>query len=348
TRPFEGLVATLLSAALLWLLWGDRGCLPKLQLALRATAVAAVPVAGALSLIALQNYAISGQISRMPYALHEQQYGVAPLFVFGQPQVPAIERGDDLPATIRAYHHGWSLQSYQQRAGLTGWLRGVREACWTLASYWVALALIPLLTAAYWLPFRLPRLLALAVAIQLLLSSSVCWIFPHYLSPVVPWLAALTVLGFRRILRAFRQPACGLPRPRLRTAHYASGVLLAQSILLALAVGPLRNGPQREWALRRAAIEAGLSKLEGRHLVLVKYAAEHNVHQEWVYNGADLARGKVLWARDERRDWNQRLAEQYADDRFIWTLAPDQPEAKPRLIPAPHKNQPSGNPSPLR
>lgn len=342
TRPFEGLVATLLSGLLLWVLWNVDTLSQRLHRSFKVAAMALPPVALALGVIACQNYATSNSILRMPYQLHEQKYGVAPLFVFGQEKQAGMEQAGELPEVLHDYHHGWSLESFQRRAGWQGFLIGTVQACQTLFSYWVALAWVPLLTVPYWLPMRVSRWLATIVGLQLLASSSVCWIFPHYLSPVLPWITVLAVLGFRRLVRVFRRsfttPAdlagCQLSK-RWTSTRFCAAILSAQCVLLAIAAVRLPASPQRTWAVQRAQLNSQLEEMDGSHLVLVRYAADHNVHQEWVYNRANLDTAKVLWARDERAEWNQRLLKQYASNRYVWQLEPDQSSPTPKLISAP-------------
>ena len=64
---------------------------------------------------------------------------------------------------------------------------------------------------------------------------------------------------------------------------------------------------------------AGLRAVRGNHLVLVKYGKEHNIHEEWVYNGADIDHSRIIWARDMGDKDNQAL-ERYYGDRHRWQL----------------------------
>jgi hypothetical protein len=73
-----------------------------------------------------------------------------------------------------------------------------------------------------------------------------------------------------------------------------------------------------------------LESTEGNDLVIVTYGPKHDMHDEWVYNGADLANASILWARNMGRDKNSELADYY-HDRKIWRLYAD--ETPPRLEP---------------
>ncbi len=332
TRPFEGLVATLISAAILWQLWFGLAWQTKLTIAFKSIPVAGVPISLGLLLIGMQNLAITGNPSNMPYQVHERQYGVAPLFVFGSQQVPSSESNGDLPAAIRDYHYGWSLESYKSRAGFAGWVVGIGQAVWTMWSFWVAIALVPLLTCAFWSRYRLPRILAIAVVVQVLFSATVCWIFPHYLSPILPWIVVLAVIGLRRVFRVFVRSGIG---SRSQPQRFVMAILAVQSCLLVINAIQLGTEPNRRWAKRRATIESNLQSQDGLHLVLVRYGDLHNVHQEWVYNRADLGSAKVLWARGEREDWNTLLKRAYGHNHTIWSLDADLDDAEPKRITSP-------------
>lgn len=332
TRPFEGLVATCISACLLWCLWHGRSLSFKLSTIWQSAPLAAIPLTAALALIAMQNLAVSGRLSGMPYRLHEEQYGVAPLFVFGHQLTPTIESSGQLPQTMHDFHHGWALESFLERPGLWGWLVGIAQAAGTVWGFWVAFAMIPVLTVGYWSHFRLTRLLALAVGLQILFSAAVCWVFPHYLSPMLPWLIILSVIGLRRIFRMFVRAQW---LPMAQPQRLVGAILAAQFVLLIIASLRMSREPSRQWAEQRAALAAQFEGREGDHLILVRYSPEHNPHREWVYNLADLEHAKVLWARGERDEWTEQLLSRYAGSRFIWQLNPDEENPQPKLLTKP-------------
>jgi len=69
-------------------------------------------------------------------------------------------------------------------------------------------------------------------------------------------------------------------------------------------------------------------------LVLVSYGPEHNVHQDWIYNGADLGGAKVLWARSLGPAADKPL-EGYFANRTIWRLNADQEPQQLELVSRP-------------
>jgi hypothetical protein len=55
---------------------------------------------------------------------------------------------------------------------------------------------------------------------------------------------------------------------------------------------------------------------------MVRYEEDHNLHDEWVYNGAEIDSAKVLWARELEPAQNEKLFA-YFKDRQIWLVTPD-------------------------
>jgi hypothetical protein len=68
----------------------------------------------------------------------------------------------------------------------------------------------------------------------------------------------------------------------------------------------------------------------GRDLVIVRYLPGHNVHDEWVYNEADIDAAPVVWARDMGAEGNRDLLG-YFENRQVWLVEPDQ--RPPRITP---------------
>jgi hypothetical protein len=95
--------------------------------------------------------------------------------------------------------------------------------------------------------------------------------------------------------------------------------------LLSRALAEPRDG----WGFERARVVERLEALPGRHLVLVRYGPHHDPLAEWVYNGADLAGSKLLFAREMGPAQDAPLLDRFADRR-VWLLLAD--ERPPRLV----------------
>ena len=65
-----------------------------------------------------------------------------------------------------------------------------------------------------------------------------------------------------------------------------------------------------------------LQRQGGRHLVMVRYGPQHNIHADWVYNRADIDHSAIVWAREMSAERNQELLDYY-HDRQVWLLEPD-------------------------
>ena len=62
-----------------------------------------------------------------------------------------------------------------------------------------------------------------------------------------------------------------------------------------------------------------LESQTGRDLVFVSYASDYSVHDEWVYNRADLPNSEVILAHDLGDEQNQKLIAEYSH-RTVWKL----------------------------
>jgi hypothetical protein len=63
-------------------------------------------------------------------------------------------------------------------------------------------------------------------------------------------------------------------------------------------------------------------------LVLVRYAPDHNVMEEWVYNHADVDGSAIVWARDMGDAANRELLD-YFRGRQVWLVEADAPDPQP-------------------
>jgi hypothetical protein len=319
TRPYEGLVAAL-PAAFVLLAWAWDRWLAAARVAVSA---AAVLLLGFLAM-AYYNYRVTGDPLKMPYQVYTAQYERVPLFVFDPPTAPKTYNHE----AMRVYHEGYVMEGYrrkQQGYGLT-----LEYLDLPLQFFWGFALGVPLLFA-FGRPFRRWAWFALATLLLLVLASAASSLAdrlrPHYVAPAAALFLFLAVAGLRR-LRAVR-----LRGRRIGRALSEAIVVVA---LLSMALGAsfraVFGAPYQDTPLvrDRPRITATLRAAPGNDLVIVSYAPQHNEHDEWVYNGADLNSAPIVWARDMGADQNRPLLDYYAN-RKIWRLYAD--ENPPRLEP---------------
>ena len=99
------------------------------------------------------------------------------------------------------------------------------------------------------------------------------------------------------------QAVAGLDRLRAwqwrgrRAGHWLAGATIA-ICLLGYAVPLCRTLARGDRTSPRDQILDRLEAEGGRHLIFVRVCPNHDCHQEWVYNRADIDRASVVWARE--------------------------------------------------
>jgi hypothetical protein len=148
---------------------------------------------------------------------------------------------------------------------------------------------------------------------------AVIWSNAHYAAPLTCVIFALTVETIRHLRT-------------IRIGVRPVGLALSRAIVLLLALdttlyvsfrmcGPLPWTCQGDPS--RAAIAEQLQRTPGKHLIMVRYEKDnHNIHDEWVYNGAEIDNARVLWARELDPQQNAKLFASFKD-RQIWLVTPD-------------------------
>lgn len=352
SRPYEGFVLGLMvSAALIaWTLFSRRR--PSFGVSLKKiyapAALTLVVVACAMS---FYFWRVTGNPLRMPYNVNRETYAVAKHFPWQEPRPEPAYHND----VMRAFYLGWELDAYKHARAdfsaspLAYVARRVVYICNVVGAFQLGpLLTLPLLLALPWtLRDRRTRFLVAACLVSLLALSVEVWFSAHYAAPMTAALFALAVQGMRHI-NAWR---CGGRRvgqriicllPLLYALVFAVGIGARRSSECVLPEWPwVRCGAEPDWTLNRARTLAALEREEGRHLAIVRYAPEHNIHDEWVYNDADIDAARVVWARELSEDENGRLIE-YFKDRRVWLVEPDYVPA--RVSPYPTVNEAEARP----
>jgi hypothetical protein len=332
TRPYESILFGLpvaLSLALWFLHY-------KKALASLKLAHVTVPLALALALAVWATgyyfYRVTGSPFRIPYQVNIATYHLV-YFPWQKLDLSVVYHHD----VMRRFYQGPPVVGQYTHAHdqpLT-WLAIKVLPLWFF--YFGAVLTLPLLVA----PFvkvrgrrglffsRKARFLLIVCGATLIAILLPIYIPPaHYSAPMTGALYALIIQAMR-VVRQWRWNG----RP--------SGILLVRSVpVICLAMFPLRAAAHvlhipvpvtvvHTWYtddvhnLDRAQLRNKLTLEPGRHLILVRYRADHEVLEEWVYNGADIDGSKIVWARDMGPRANKELI-RYYPDRKVWLVEPDE------------------------
>ncbi len=315
TRPYEGLLLCIPVAG--WFLWWLAGktksrVTPRTRI-VRVFAPLAVVLLLTIGFIGYYNWRLTGSALLFPYALNSRTYRTTGLFLWDHPKEQIQYNNEQ----FEGFYNGWEHEYYQNT-----WqdVRKITAEKLTRSGstyfWWGALLLLPGLPFAFLdRKMRLPLLILILGTAAFLTSI---WSFPHYAAP-------LTCVIFLLLVQAIRH----LRTIRLGGRPLGLALSWAAVSLLAFDVGFSARRhvcDHLEWTCKgdpsRAAIEKTLSNAPGKHLIMVRYDQDHNLHDEWVYNGAEIDNAKVLWARELDPAQNAKLFA-YFKDRQIWLVEPD-------------------------
>lgn len=206
SRPFEGGVACLFLGCLFLSMLIQRGALRYFWFWKAAVPGISVLFAGIAFQLAI-NIAITGDWRKLPYQLHETQYGVAPVLIWQTPKEPSI--GHRFPEQAR-FHYGWSMDAYNRTASWKGYMDMMQTRLWTLRNHWgifvIAASCLALFLAK---PRRLVWGLMAVACVALGIVNGIPWSVPQYVSPLIPIFLFLSCLGVQQGIREFQRSLGG-------------------------------------------------------------------------------------------------------------------------------------------
>jgi hypothetical protein len=315
SRPYEGLLLSIPAAG--WFLWWLAGktksfATPDIRI-VRVFVPLAVVLLLTAGFMGYYNWRLTGNAFLFPYALNTRTYRTTGLFLWDRPKEPIHYNNEQ----FEDFYNGWEREEYQN-----SWQDVLSVSAVKLTRvgstyyWWGALLILPGLPFAFLdRKMRMPLLIFLMGTAGFL---ALIWSFPHYA-------AALTCVIFLLLVQAIRH----LRTIRLRGRPLGLALSWAIFFLLVADVGlAVKNDvcDPLEWTCQgdpsRAAIAKKLAQTPGKHLIMVRYGEDHNLHDEWVYNGAEIDSAKVLWARELDPAQNVKLFA-YFKDRQMWLVEPD-------------------------
>ena len=315
SRPYEGMVFCI--PAGIWFIWWLAGRIKSQDSLSARIRLVLLPLSACLILtlafMGYYNWRLTGNALLFPHVLNTRTYHTTPLFLWEHAK-PALTYNNE---QFDQFYNEWEREDYQ-----TTWKDALgvtveKVARMGVEFFWPgALCLLPALAFAF--RDRKMRLLVVTLLVVLAAVFVVIWSAPHYAAPVTCVIYALLVQAVRH-LRTMKWKA----RPLGLAFSRALVVLLV--LETGISVGRRACDPMW-WTCTgdpsRVAVMEKLLHLPGKHLIMVRYSEDHNVHDEWVYNGADIEGSKVIWARELDEEQDEKLFAYYKD-RHIWLVEPD-------------------------
>ncbi len=323
TRPYEGLVVCL-PMAIIFVQWLSSQSGPRFRHALcRGVAPCILILGAAAAMMLYDQYQVTGHPLQSPYDVALKQIHAIGPFVFQKP-LPTPHY-DNIEMRLLYVHY--AAQFADKMHDPYGFWQIVKER---FAWYWQffvgPLMTLPLLASITSLRDRNLRVVWMVVSLLTIAVLVENWIQLHYLAPGFCLFVLLLLEGGRR-LKVLRIGRYALGSRIVRALPVVCVLLLG---LRVFAFNELDESVATHWppnwaygTLRlpqREQVEDALRASPGQHLVLVRYRYPfHNIHHEWVFNGADLPSSKILWARSMDVNQNCAFVHLY-EGRKLWIV----------------------------
>jgi hypothetical protein len=316
SRPYEGLFFSLPVCFMLgrWLFQKSRNTTTSLKTRWR---IVALPIALLLLFtgvfMGFYNHSVTGHALLFPHTLNVRTYHTAPMFLFEKTK-PMLHYNNQ---QFEDFYNGWEREEYDhswESIKCLSWLKSVRF--FSAFAWWGMLLALP----GLWFAIRDGRMRLPLVTLVLVAAATfvVVWSNSHYAAPAT----CIVILLYLQSLRHLRL---------LQWKKWRWGAAFARASVLLLVVDTASAVVGKEcdtfyWTcegdVSRLAIQRKLESLPGKHLIMVRYSDDHNIHDEWVYNGAEIETAKVIWAREIDPKQDGKLFD-YFQDRRVWLVTPD-------------------------
>ncbi len=311
SRPYEGGVFCI-PAAFLFLRWLWRRAGENSTGAIPWKSVIA-PLVGVLFLtiafMGYYNWRLTGSALLFPHTLNERTYEHVPPFAWQKP-LPEKHYNN---ARLEEFFNEWEPEEYTR-----GWNSYVEVSKTKTARFASAFLWVGLFFALPGLPFVLRgqklRVLWLTLGLVFVAMYIVVWSNSHYAAPVTCLIFALFVQSLRHLRTMYM-------------AKFEWGKALSRACVVALLANTAVAAANHEcdplyWTCTgdqsRTLVIQKLQAEPGKHLVIVRYNEDDlSIHDEWVFNGADIDGAKIVWARELDKAQNEKLFA-YFNDRKVW------------------------------
>jgi len=334
SRPLEGVFLIVVAATALafWTLRAKR--LRPVLLFTRVMPALAVSALVALAFAGFYNSRVTTKPGEFPYLLYRSRYGLPQGFFW---QKPLVVNTAAMPSDIRSEYEDQLRQHARRRSvkGLAGATGGKLRRFWEFyigIPLTLALLFLPLIWRGSNMQLALWALVAVLGLDNLLFFAY----FPHY-SAAVTVLIALVLIECIRRMRVSSEAGLFLSRALPAVCLISLLVPVVGRLLEPLLPASL-GGVKRLWQsefihdIEREVFAPRLEQEPGRQLVLVRYGPyKGQKTYEWIYNRADIANAKIIWARYGEDSTSNRQLVSLFPGRKLWLAEPD--NIPPRVTP---------------
>ncbi len=328
SRPYEGLVASLPVAVLLFISLvrtGRHSMLDKIKSVILPIALILVT---AVAWMGYYNYRVTGNALTMPYQVWSKTRGISlsdTLFFSEKLNKPNKATLPINPQQVEEFNSKKNLPVPKKYGNIPVSLKCIR----LFMSLLGPLLALPFLAAV---PILFSKKLRLATVVSGLVLAAILIqntsAHAHYLAPIFGLLILIATQGLR-MLRLVRIHNRATGRFLVRVIPLIALMSFSSYCLDTWVKGP--DISKNQWNFWRAQIIEQLEKGPDQHLIIVRYHANHLWHYEWVYNGAEIDSEKVIWARDLGKTRNLQLLKHFKH-RKIWLIEPDAKKVRPIRI----------------
>lgn len=329
SRPYEGVLLCLPVAFVLgrWAFFGSSR--PPKGLLLRRLAAPMTLIVSAGVWMGHYDDRVFGSPLVPPYAINRATYARVPYFVWQSPRPAPNYRHRSMQDFYVNFEFAYFLKLHSLYGGLSETL--LLKPLRVLVFFAGITLLPPLIMLRRVLKDRRTRFLVACCLVLAVGMAGETFLLVHYVSPFTAAFYAIGLQAMRhlRVWQPGRQPVgLGLTRSIVALCVVLVGLrLYAQPLHLrpsdAMSYDWMYKwyGPSRA-GIPRADAEAAMEHRSGEQLAIVRYSPDHNYLDEWVYNAADIAHSKVIWAREMDAASNCELIKHYKD-RKAWLVQPD-------------------------
>jgi len=327
SRPLEGFAFSVVPtiAALFYLRSNETNWRSRFR---KLAPAIAILVLGAVGML-YYNWRGTGHPLLMPYAVNFQTYHISKPFFFEKPN-PVPEYHHQVMRSFYVFHELPDVLRLKYES--PAYLFKEQAAIYYSFFLWPLLLLVTPTLYTMWRS----EMRVVIVSVGLLAVDLMLQIWPPHAHYAAPATGAFILMGLYS-LRHFRNSHSRIGARVSQAVAMMMVVCLLSPLLLCLR-DPYSLTPRfmnAEWRepgapfsetynvynmplqIERQRLQADLERRPGKHLVIVHHPYHDVPSIDWIYNDADLASSKVIWARDMGYLKNQELLKYYAD-RQIW------------------------------